>query len=276
MTTATVDPASFEYVRQLVRQHSAIALEPNKGYLVDSRLTPLAKQFGHASLTEWVSELRSKPFGSNHTRLIEAMTTNETSFFRDLHPFEALRDQILPEIIRKRAAQRTLNIWSAACSTGQEPYTIAISLREHFPQLASWNVRILATDLSTAALEKAKEGVYSQAEINRGLPAALLVKYFQRNGLHWKLQPELKRGIDFQRLNLIESWPTFPMMDIVFLRNVLIYFTPDVKRTILGNVRKRMTPDGMLLLGGAETTIGLDDSFVRMNLGKGAAYRLKS
>lgn len=276
MTVATLDSATFDYVRTLVQERSAIALESTKGYLVESRLAPIAKQHGHASLADMVAKLRDKPFGDLHLQVVEAMTTNETSFFRDAHPFEALRAAVLPELIQKRDAVKTLNIWSAACSTGQEPYTIAITLREYFPQLANWNIKILATDLSSQVLEKAATATYSQAEINRGLPAPILVKYFQKSGLQWQLKPEIRQQVQFQRMNLIEPWPAFGKMDIVFLRNVLIYFTPETKSRILANMRGRLAAGGTLFLGGAETTIGIDDSFERVNHGKTITYRSKS
>jgi len=275
MTTATLDTATFEYVRALVHERSAIALEPTKGYLVESRLAPIAKQRGHRTLSDMVSELRDKPFGELHAQVVEAMTTNETSFFRDAHPFEALKTAVVPELIHKREATKTLNIWSAACSTGQEPYTIAITLRESFPQLANWRIHILATDLSSQVLEKAAAATYSQAEINRGLPAPTLVKYFQKVGLHWQLKPEIRSQVQFQKLNLIEPWPVMAKMDIIFLRNVLIYFTPETKSRILARVRNSLAADGTLFLGGAETTIGIDDSFVRVNHGKTITYRIK-
>jgi chemotaxis protein methyltransferase CheR len=273
--TAVMEPSTFEYVRDLVRQHSAIALESNKGYLVESRLTPVAKQHGMDSLDAFVGSLRGKPFGRLHAQLVEAMTTNETSFFRDFHPFDALKDEVIPQLLRAREAKRTLNIWSAACSTGQEPYTLVMLLREHFPQLAGWTVRLLATDLSSQVLQKAQEGVYTQAEINRGLPAPLLIKYFDRVGLQWRIKEDVRRSVEFKRLNLIEPWPLFPQLDLVFMRNVLIYFTPTTKQQILTNVRKQLAADGALFLGAAETTIGLDDSFVRVSHGKSSMYVLR-
>lgn len=272
MSTATLDTAAFDYVRQLVQQHSAIALEANKGYLVESRLLPLAKQFGHVTLSDFVAKLRQKPYGEMHCQVVEAMTTNETSFFRDIHPYDVLKTAILPDLLRSRATQRVLNIWSAACSSGQEPYTIAITLREHFPELANWRISILATDLSTQILDKARAGTYSQAEINRGLPAPVLVKYFQRSGLHWQIKPEIRQLVEFKSLNLIGAWPAMPTMDVIFLRNVLIYFTPETKVKVLGSIRSRLAGDGTLFLGGAETTIGIDESFKRVNHGKTMTY----
>jgi chemotaxis protein methyltransferase CheR len=183
---------------------------------------------------------------------------------------------VLPDLIAARASRKTLNIWSAACSSGQEPYTIAMLLMENFPALRDWNVQIMATDLSQQMVDRARQGQFTQLEVNRGLPAQLLVKYFQRVGLHWQVKPEVQRWLKFQKANLIEPWPAMPTMDIVFMRNVLIYFTPDTKRTLLGKVKKQLASDGTLFLGGAETTIGIDDGWKRMNHGKTSTYRLTS
>jgi chemotaxis protein methyltransferase CheR len=268
------DPQSCEYVRRLVHDHSAIALDASKNYLVESRLSPLAIQLGLPSVAALVSELRSRPFGDLHARVIEAMTTNETSFFRDVYPFDALRTEVLPPLIAARAGRKTLSIWSAACSSGQEPYSIAILLREHFPQLRDWNVGIIASDLSQQMLDRAAAGTYSQLEVNRGLPASLLVKHFTKSGLHWQLKPEIKQWVRFEKINLIEPWPQLPPIDVMFLRNVLIYFAPEIKRQILAKVRRQLSPDGSLFLGGAETTMGIDDAWERINHGKTASYRL--
>lgn len=270
---STIDTASFEYVRKLVLDRSSIALESTKGYLVESRLTPLARKQGLANVGELVAVLRRTPYGQLHDQVVDAMTTNETSFFRDLAPFEVLKTSILPELIGRRSTRRALNIWSAACSSGQEMYTIAIVLREHFPQLATWKVRIFATDLCQEMLQRAAAGVYSQAEVNRGLPAPYLVKYFERNGLQWIAKPELRQMMTVQRLNLTESWAAVPTMDVVFMRNVLIYFVPETKKLILGKVHRQLASDGTLLLGGAETTLGLDDRFARVPSGKTTIYR---
>jgi chemotaxis protein methyltransferase CheR len=272
--TASIDLPTFDYIRQLVHQHAAIALEPNKGYLVESRLLPLARELGLATLADLVVQLRKTPFGKVHNQVVEAMTTNETSFFRDNHPFDVLRTEILPSLIQSRAATRSLSIWSAACSTGQEPYSIAMLLLEHFPQLKGWRIEIHATDLSQAVLDKAQRGEFTQLEVNRGLPAALLVKHFRRSGLHWQLSPEIRNLVRFQRLNLISQWPALPTMDIVFIRNVLIYFNLDSKRDILRKVGRQMAKDGTLFLGGAETTLGVDDAWQRVNHGKTSTYRL--
>lgn len=276
MSTATavnIDGPSFDFVCKLVLDRSAIALEPTKGYLVESRLLPLARKHGLINVRDLVSQLRRTPYGALHDQVVDAMTTNETSFFRDLHPFESLRTTILPDLIELRSSRRTIQIWSAACSSGQEPYSLALLIREHFPQVASWTVKIHATDLSHEMLTRAAAGRFSQAEVNRGLPAPLLVKHFERDGLDWVVKPAIRQMISFQRLNLIENWATLPTMDIICMRNVLIYFTPDTKRQILKKVHRQLAKDGTLLLGGAETTLGLHDQFDRVSLGKSTVYR---
>ncbi len=278
MTTMTesqpgLDVGSFEYVRQLLHSRSAIVLEPTKGYLVESRLSPIANQLGLSGIRDLVGKLRQQPHGELHERVVDAMTTNETSFFRDVHPFESLCSQIIPELVARRQQRRALHIWSAACSTGQEPFTLAMLLRESFPQLAGWEVKIHATDLSRAVLERAAAATYTQAEVNRGLPSRLLVKYFERRGANWVVKPEVRGLVTFRHLNLNERWTGLPTMDVILLRNVLIYFNPDTKSQILAKVHRQMTPDGALLLGGAESTMGLSTDFERVVLGKTMVYR---
>jgi chemotaxis protein methyltransferase CheR len=264
----------FEYVCRLVRDRSAVVLEAGKEYLVEARLAPIVGQLQVGSISALVGRLRSGPDDGLTARVVEAMVTTETSFFRDLHPFETLRKTVLPELIRRRADERRLSVWCAACSTGQEPYSLAILLREHFPDLAGWRVSILATDLSGEVLARAKEGRYTQAEVNRGLPAASLVKYFRQHGSMWELSEQVRRGVEFRELNLVRPWPVLPRMDLVFLRNVMIYFDVDTKKAILGQVARLLRPDGYLLLGGAETTLNLDDSFRRVESLKGGFYQL--
>ena len=239
MTTAELTPADFELIRGLVRQHSAIVLEQDKHYLIETRLQMLAKTDGFPSVDHLMAEVRA---GKRHPRVVEAMTTNETSFFRDLLPFEAFRKLVLPELMTKRAGQRRLQIWCAACSTGQEPYSLAMLLREHGASLNDWKLELLASDLSTNVLERAKQATFNQLEVNRGLPAPLLLKYFRKDGAQWLLKDEIRQMVQFLQLNLIGTWPTLPEMDVVFLRNVLIYFDVDVKRQILARVRRLLRP----------------------------------
>jgi chemotaxis protein methyltransferase CheR len=269
-----MNPADFDYICKLLHQRSAIALEAGKEYLVESRLNPVAKREGLGSLEALVTKLRAEPFNGLHRKVVEAMTTNETSFFRDLHPFEALKQSIIPELIQQRAAERALNIWCGASSSGQEPYSLAMLVREYFPALATWNLRFIASDLSDEMLARARAGRYTQLEVNRGLPATLLVKYFQKQGLEWQIQEELRRMIEFRNINLAEAWPPLPPLDLMMLRNVMIYFDVDTKKAILGKIRRLLKPDGYLFLGGAETTLNLDDSFVRVQRGIAGCYRL--
>jgi chemotaxis protein methyltransferase CheR len=269
----TISAADFGYVRDLVRQRAAIVIEVGKEYLVESRLSGVAREEGFGSLELLVAELKSSPSNGLHRKVVDAMTTNETTFFRDVHPFEALRQHILPELIAARAAQRRLSIWCAGCSTGQEPYTIAMLLRDHFPALAGWTVRILATDLSQEVLARARAGRFTQLEVNRGLPASYLVRHFRKEGMEWQIADPLRQMVEFRELNLIEAWPGVPAADLVFMRNVLIYFDVSTKRAILGRTRRVLGPDGYLFLGAAETTLNLDDAYQRVVIGKAVCYR---
>ncbi|MDW8372040.1 MAG: CheR family methyltransferase [Planctomycetota bacterium] len=267
--------ADADFLRQLVRAKSGIVLGEDKGYLLESRLTPLAKAIGLEGVEDLVPRLRSEPNGQLARQVVEAMTTNETFFFRDLHPFECLKKVVLPDLIAKRAASRRLDFWCAAASTGQEPYSVAIVLREHFPQVSGWTVRFLATDIATEVLKRARAGRYSQLEVNRGLPAPLLLKYFTKDGLDWVIKDDLKRMIEFKELNLLDAYPISGQLDVIFIRNVLIYFDIETKREILAKCRKLLRPDGYLFLGGAETTLNIDDNFVRVDYDKGGCYRLR-
>lgn len=270
-----LEASDFGFISNLVQKSSAIVLEPEKNYLVESRLLPVARREGFATISELVTRLRATPLNGLHHKVVEAMTTNETSFFRDINPFEALRKVVLPEVLQRRAAERRLQIWCGACSTGQEPYTIALILREHFGAYGDWKVGIVASDLSTDVLARAREGRYSQLDVNRGLPVPLLLKYFQRLGMEWQVKEEVRRLVEFRQLNLIDASWGIPLADIVFLRNVLIYFDLSTKKSILKKIRQVLHPDGYLFLGGAETTMNLDDSFERVTFERAGYYRLR-
>jgi chemotaxis protein methyltransferase CheR len=271
-----ITTSDFDFVRGLVRDRSAIVLEPGKEYLVESRLLSLVQRKGLNDIGTLVDELRRTRDGGLQSQVVEAMTTNETSFFRDIHPFNALRTTLLPELIESRSTERSIKIWSAACSSGQEPYTIAMLIRENFPALAAWNVSILGTDLSTEVLDRAREGRYAQLEVNRGLPAPLLVKYFEHHGASWVVKPDVKRAVEFRPMNLIMPWPSLPRFDFVFLRNVLIYFDRATKHQILERVRSVLRPDGYLFLGAAESTLNVHDGYERVALERAGCYRLRS
>jgi chemotaxis protein methyltransferase CheR len=266
----------FDFIRALLRDRSAITLEDGKQYLVESRLAPIVRDMKLGSISDLVVLLRAPLSNGLQQQVVEAMVTTETTFFRDLHPFEALRKSLIPELVRKRQRERKLNIWCAACSTGQEPYSLALTLREHFPELACWEVKILATDLSRDVLARARQGIYSQIEVNRGLPAALLVKHFRQHGSSWQLHDDMRRMVDFQELNLVRAWPPMPRMDLIFLRNVMIYFEVETKKAILSRITNVLQSDGYLLLGGAETTFNLNDSFQRLEQFKSGFYQLNA
>ncbi len=269
----TISKPQFEFLRETVRNRAAIVIEPGKEYLVESRLCPIAKEAGYDSPDSLLAQLMAAPAPAMVDRVIDAMTTNETSFVRDQHPFAALESEILPALIDARRTTRRLRIWSAACSSGQEPYTIAMLLDQHFPELRTWSVEILATDLSPTVLDIARNGVYSQVEVNRGLPANLLLEYFQRDGVSWSISDSIKRAVTFRRLNLIEPWPAMEPMDIVFIRNVMIYFDIETKVRIMTQMAKHLRTDGFLFLGAAESMIGVSDYFERHTSGKSVFYR---
>jgi len=271
-----ISKTDFEYVSRLAHSEAALVLEAGKEYLVETRLGPLAQREGFASLAALIQQMRleTKVNGLHH-KAIDALTTNETLFFRDFHPFEALRRSIVPEVLERRASARRLTIWSAACSTGQEPYSLAMLLLEHFPQLAGWTVSILATDLSPTVLTAAQEGKYSQFEVNRGLPASYLVKYFTKQEEKWCVKDEVKRMVEFRPMNLIQTWPIMPPLDLVFIRNVMIYFDVETKKTILKKIRNCLLPHGYLFLGTAETTTNLDLQYQPVTHGKAVVYRVQ-
>jgi chemotaxis protein methyltransferase CheR len=262
VSSSTLAQPEFQLVCDLVLRRSGIVLEAGKEYLVEARLAMLAKRL-NVAVPQLITKLRMRDDATERS-LIDAMTTNETSFFRDVKPFETFKKTLMPALIAARAAEKRLSFWCAASSTGQEPYAIAMLLREHFPQLADWKLSFVASDLSRDVLEKARAGRYSQTDVNRGLPATLLVKYFRKVETEWEVVPEVRKMIDFREVNLLATWPVLPPLDICFIRNVLIYFSPDTKRQILGKIRKMMRPDGYLFLGAAETTLNVDESFKRL------------
>ena len=264
----------FEFICSFLQERSAIVLEPGKEYLVETRLAPIVKHFNLDSIGGLVQRLRDRLAIDVHTRVVEAMVTTETLFFRDHHPFETLRKTVLPELIAKRRTVHALNIWCAACSTGQEPYSLAILIREHFPELLSWKVTFLASDLSGEMLARARAGRYTQLEVNRGMPATLLVKYFQQEGTSWRLNANVLEMVELLPLNLAKPWPFLPRMDLILNRNVMIYFDVATKKSILSRMAQLLRPDGYLLLGGAEATFGIEDSFRRVENLKSGFYQL--
>ncbi len=266
--------ADFTFVADLVRREASIVLAPGKEYLVEARLIPVARQVGAAGVSEFLAALQRRPNADHQRRVVDALTTNETSWFRDREPYSALTDTVLPELIKSRAAVRRIRVWSAACSSGQEPYSLAIALQEALP--AGWTYDIVGSDISTEMIQRAEAAEFNQVEINRGLPASQLVQYFERAGTRWRIVPTLRRHVSFQRMNLTAPLPPLPPFDVIFLRNVLIYFDVATKRTVLRNASRLLRPDGWLFLGAAETTIGIDDNYERVAAGRTSAYRLRS
>jgi chemotaxis protein methyltransferase CheR len=254
----TVASEQFHYVQQLVLQRSAIVLSEDKAYLVDSRLAPLARTLGMKDVNGVVDHLRAGRDPKLEQQVVEAMTTNETSWFRDLRPFEVLKRLIVPELITRNAITRRLRIWSAACSTGQELYSVAMMLEENFPELRNgWQVELVGTDFNHEMVRRSTEGLFTTLEVNRGLPASLLVRYFDQEGTNWRAGHVLRQRTRFMALNLVETWPALPSFDLVLLRNVLIYFDLGTKRHVLDRALRQMAPDGYMMLGTAETPNGL-------------------
>jgi len=263
---------SFDIIADVVRGESAIVLNSGKEYLVEARLKPICKEEGLDSLEELARSLKNRS-RKLVDRVVDALTTNETSFFRDQHPFDALKNHVLPRLVETRAGERKLDIWCGASSSGQEPLTIAMTIRENFPELADWRIKILATDISEEMLERCRSGLYSQLEVSRGLPARLLIKHFKKLGTRWQASEDLLSMIEYKQVNLAARLPFIPPMDIVFLRNVLIYFDSATKTKILTDVNKQLKPDGVLFLGTAESTIGLHTGFNPWTVDRTTCYR---
>ena len=253
-------PLDYEYLRKLLKERSGLDLSSDKQYLVESRLVPLARKAGLGGIPELVQKMRGGA-EALATEVVEAMTTNETFFFRDKIPFDHLRDTVLPTLLPARAGRRSLRIWSAASSTGQEPYSIAMLLKEKAPMLAGWRIEIVATDLSHEVLEKSKAGIYSQFEVQRGLPIQLLVKYFTQTGELWQLNADVRSMVQHRQLNLLQDFSHLGKFDVIFCRNVLIYFDQDTKINIFERLNRVLEPDGVLMLGAAESVVGITDAF---------------
>jgi chemotaxis protein methyltransferase CheR len=259
-----VTPADYDYLRKLLKERSGLVLSADKQYLVESRLLPLARKIGAPHLSDLVIKLKAPGAEPLIVDVVEAMTTNESFFFRDKIPFEHFRDFMMPSLLKARAAQRRIRIWCAAASTGQEPYSLAMMLKEMAAQVAGWRIEIVATDLSNEVLEKARAGLYSQFEVQRGLPIQLLMKYFSQAGDTWQISPEIKAMVQYRPLNLLADFAHLGSFDIVFCRNVLIYFDQETKISVLARLAKITEQDGYLVLGAAETVVGLTEVFKPM------------
>jgi chemotaxis protein methyltransferase CheR len=263
----------FEFIAQLLYQRSGLVITQEKAYLLESRLNPVARKWDLDGIDALIAALRSKKDEKLTVDVTEAMTTNESFFFRDNRPFDQFKDIVLPHMLEARGSRKQLRIWSAACSSGQEAYTLAMILKEEAAKLAGWKIDIIATDLSTEILNKAKEGLYSQFEVQRGLPITLLMKYFSQEGEKWRISEDIRRMVTYKPFNLLENPAALGHFDVVFCRNVLIYFDQVTKRQVLARVAQIMPADGFLYLGGAETVLGISDSF-EVVPGQRGVYRL--
>jgi len=263
----------FEYIRSFIKNHAAIELEAGKEYLVESRLTPIARKKG-CTVDALVIELKDRPTDGLKQEIIDAMTTNETLFFRDTHPFEVLKNVVLPALHELHKNERKLTIWCAAASSGQEPYTIAIILKELDHLFHDWKIEFIASDISEKILMRAHEGMYSQLEVNRGMPMQYLLKYFDKEGGSWRIKKELRDMITFKKVNVVKEWP-LTYVDIVFIRNILIYFDVETKRNIFTKIARIMSPNGYMFLGGSETTLGINNDFERVGVDRVPCYQLR-
>lgn len=251
----------FEFLAGMLKERSGLMLTPDKVYLLESRLTPLARKRGLDTLDALIQKLKFSREEGLLKDVTEAMTTNESFFFRDNTPFDLFKNHVLPAMEKSRAPQKRLRIWCAAASTGQEPYSLAILLRENWMKWQNWRIEIVGTDICTQVLEKAKAGTYSQFEVQRGLPIQMLIKYFTQEGDTWRLNADIRNMVTFRPFNLLSNFAGLGTFDVIYCRNVLIYFDQPTKKQVLERMRKALTDDGTLFLGAAETVLGITDAF---------------
>jgi chemotaxis protein methyltransferase CheR len=254
-------PDQFEFIRGFLKKRSGLVLGEDKAYLLESRLTPLARKQELGDLESLLDVLMKGGNAALESAVTEAMTTNESFFFRDQKPFDLFVNTVMPHLVETRSGQRAFRIWSAAASSGQEPYSLAMLLKEHAAKFPGWRHEIVGTDLSSAIIAKAKAGKYSQFEVQRGMPIQLLVKYFDKIDDQWQIKPDLRAMVDYKELNLLHDFKALGTFDVVYCRNVLIYFDQPTKKMVLENIARQMTPDGFLFLGGAETVLGITETF---------------
>lgn len=269
-----MNTSDFTFLIDMIKSRSGIVLTADKGYLVESRLIPVAQRSGLATVEELVQKMRATPNAALMEEVTEAMTTNESFFFRDKTPFDFLKDHIVPHFKASRGSNHKLNFWCAAASTGQEPYSISMVLKEMSATMPGWTYRILGTDISNEVLEKAKAGTYSQFEVQRGLPINLLVKYFKQTGETWMIDPAIRAMVEYKNFNLLESFAPLGKFDVIYMRNVLIYFDRPTKKSILERAAQLLAPDGFLVLGAAETVIGITDAFKPLKTHRGLYERV--
>jgi chemotaxis protein methyltransferase CheR len=254
-------PQDFDVLSRLLKQQSGLVLTPDKAYLLESRLVPVARKWNLAGIEQLADALRNRADPVQIRDVTEAMTVNESFFFRDTKPFDLFRDVMLPAMIKARAVRRSLRIWSAAASSGQEAYSLSMLIKERGAELDGWHIEIVGTDLSSEMVDRARSGIYTSFEVQRGLPVKLLVKYFAKHGDKWQISEAIRRSVQFRRHNLLHELGTLGVFDIVFCRNVLIYFDVETKAKVLGAIRNQTAPDGYLVLGAAETVMGITDAF---------------
>ncbi|MDQ6979232.1 MAG: protein-glutamate O-methyltransferase CheR [Mariprofundaceae bacterium] len=265
----------FSFVRRLFYDYSGIMLGEDKAYFAEARLSELVRQEGLASLGALLLLLRKQVAGGSlQLQACELLLIAETSFFRDIHPFEVLKSHVIPALIEKNSHRREINLWCAACASGQEPFSLAMLMDYHFPILRTWKVNITATDISHRVLERAKSGCFNQMEVNRGLPAAMLVRYFSRQGMKWCINDTIRQMVSFEHLNLMDPHFMFKNMDVIFIRNILIYFDLPSKQVVLKKIRQCLHPEGYVFLGSAEGTVYVDQGFTPIYQGKTIYYRL--
>lgn len=254
-------PLDYEYIRKLLKERSGLVLAADKQYLIESRLMPVARKAGCASISALVQRLSSSRSEALMTQVTEAMMINESFFFRDKIPFDLFRDTIMPALLQARAASRRIRIWCAAASTGQEPYSLAMLVKGMREKLTGWRIDIVATDISGDVLERARAGIYSQFEIQRGLPIQMLMQHFEQLGEQWRVAEDIRKMVQFRQLNLLDNFSQLGTFDVVYCRNVLIYFDQPTKINVLDRLARQLAPDGFMLMGAAETVVGLSDSF---------------
>ena len=254
-------PDDFAFFCKLILDRTGLVLGGEKTYLIESRLTPITRKHNLAGLDVLAAALRQGRDPGLLRDFTDALMTNESFFFRDGKPFEQFRQVVLPRLLAARAQQRSFRIWSAACSTGQEAYSLTMILKEEAAKLQGWRIEIVGTDISHEVLARAQSGIYTQFEVQRGLPIQMLVKYFKQDGDKWQIAPELRQMVLFKEFNLLEDPVALGRFDVVFCRNVLIYFDQAKKALILDRISRLLPPDGLLYLGGAETVLGVSDRF---------------
>jgi len=270
-----MNESDFTFIREMLERRTGLALDEDQTYLIKTRLEAIVESSGLPDMESLTNQFRLGADDELWTRLTDALTTNETSFFRDLHPFLALGTAILPEMVEQRETDKKLRILSAGCSSGQEAFSIAMTVDESIPQLADWDVEVLGVDISSEMVDRCRAGRFKQLEVQRGLPAIKLLRYFKQDGLSFSINEKLQEMTRFEQRNIVGPWPSEDRFDIIFLRNVLIYFSPEGQKTVLESVREHLAPDGYLLLG-IENAAELDDRFQRETIGQATVYRLRS